>query len=303
LAAEPDLFESLVPRGLDVPAGPKIGPPERLTATLALSAIAFGVLILGVGFTLDDPAPVMPTLDVILTRTQSDTPPKAPDFLAQAANQGGGESDKAQRPREPQFADVPKPDPGMAPEPMTAQAPPPAPEYQERLLTTVGPSDRRTPKPEDRDQPPTPLPTGDELMRQSMEMARLASELDRQREAYAKRPKTKRISASTQEYEYASYMRMWVERVERVGTLNYPDEARRRGLSGRLIMTVMIKRDGSVGDILLNTPSGQKVLDEAAKATVRLAEPFPPLPQTSEDVDELYITRTWDFQAGGVSTR
>jgi protein TonB len=303
LPDEPDLFADLVPRGLDLPPGPRIGPPERLSATMALSAIAFGVLILGVGFTLDDPAPVTPTLDVILTRTRTDVPPKAADFLAQANNQGGGESDKAQRPREPQFADVPKPDPGMAPEPMTAQAPPPAPDYQERLLTTVGRTDLRTPAPEDRDHPPTPLPTGDELMRQSMEMARLAAELDRQREAYARRPKTKRISASTQEFEFASYMRMWVERVERVGTLNYPEEARRRGLSGRLILTVMIKRDGNVGDIVVNTPSGQKVLDEAAKATVRLASPFPPLPQTSEDVDELYITRTWDFQAGGVSTR
>lgn len=303
MAVEPDLFDELEARSLQVRPGPKIGPPERLSATMTLSAIAFGVLILGVGFTLDDPAPVLPTLDVILTRTTTAEPPKEADFLAQASNQGGGESDEPRRPREAQFADVPKPQPGMAPEPMTAQAPPPAPDYEERLLTTVGAADRRTPMPEDRDHPPLPLPTGEELMRQSMEMARLAAELDRQRELYAKRPRRKAISASTQEYEYATYMRAWVEKVERVGNLNYPEEARRRGLSGRLIMTVAVRRDGTVGDIVISTSSGHKVLDDAARNTVQLAEPFPPPPQTRERIDELLITRTWDFLPGGVSTR
>ena len=303
MAGEPDLFDELEARSLQVRPGPRIGPPERLSATMALSAIAFGVLILGVGFTLDDPAPVMPTLDVILTRTRTEAPPKEADFLAQASNQGGGDRDKPQRPRESQLADVPKPKPGMAPEPMTAQAPAPAPDYQERLLTTVGETARRTPAPEDRDHPPLPLPTGEELMRQSMEMARLAAELDRERELYAKRPRIKHVSASTQEFEYAAYMRAWVEKVERVGNLNYPEEARRRGLSGRLIMTVVVRRDGSVKDIVLNTPSGHKLLDDAARGTVRLAEPFAPVPQTKEAIDELHITRTWDFLPAGVSTR
>jgi protein TonB len=303
LAGEPDLFDELEARSLQVRPGPRIGPPERLSATMALSAIAFGVLILGVGFTLDDPAPVTPTLDVILTNTRTEVPPKEADFIAQANNQGGGDRDKPQRPRDSQLADVPKPKPGMAPEPMTAQAPPPAPDFQERLLTTVGDSDRRIPAPEDRDHPPLPLPTGEELVQQSMEMARLSAELARERELYAKRPKIKRVSASTQEFEYASYMRAWVEKVERVGNLNYPEEARHRGLSGRLIMTVVVRRDGTVKDIVLNDPSGHKLLDDAAARTVRLAEPFAPLPQTKEDVDELHITRTWDFLPAGISTR
>ena len=83
MAVEPDLFDELEARSLQVRPGPRIGPPERLSATMALSTIAFGVLILGVGFTLDDPAPVMPTLDVILIRTSTAEPPKEADFLAQ----------------------------------------------------------------------------------------------------------------------------------------------------------------------------------------------------------------------------
>jgi protein TonB len=68
-------------------------------------------------------------------------------------------------------------------------------------------------------------------------------------------------------------------------------------------MTVAVRRDGTVADIVISTPSGHKVLDQAAMNTVRLAEPFPPPPQTEERIDELLITRTWDFLPGGVSTR
>jgi protein TonB len=299
---EPDLFAAEAARGPALRPGPRIGPDERLSATLALATIVFGVIILGVGFTLDDPAPVLPTLDIILTRTRTDEAPKDADFLAQATNRGGGDRDRSQRPREAQLSDVPKPEPGIAPEPMTAQAPPPAPTYQERLLTTTGATDRRTPAPEDRDQPALPLPSGAELQQQSLEAARMIAELARERELYAKRPVRKFISASTREYEFAAYMQAWVEKVERVGNLNFPDEVRRRGLEGRLVMTVVVRRDGSVGDITLTTPSGEKLLDESAIRTVRLAEPFAPLPKTREGVDELYITRTWNYVSGGVST-
>ena len=63
-----------------------------------------------------------------------------------------------------------------------------------------------------------------------MRMARLAAEIHLRSERYAKRPKRKFVSASTQEYAWAGYLRDWVDRVERVGNLNYPDEARRRRL-------------------------------------------------------------------------
>lgn len=282
---------------------PGTGPGDRLGATLALSAILFGVLILGVGFALDPPAPVAPTLDVILTETRSDTPPEDADFIAQANNQGGGDSDRAERPREEQLAPVPKPDEGLAPEPLVAQAPPPEPEPVPRLLSTTGPSDQVLPQPEDQRETETePLPTGQELVEQSLEMARLAAEIERRQQLLAKRPRRKFVSASTKEYEYAAYLRAWVARVERVGNLNYPEEARSRGLSGRLVMTVAVRRDGSIENVLLNSSSGLGILDQAAMRIVRLAEPFPPLPETTERVDVLHITRTWQFQNGNVQS-
>ena len=284
-------------------AAPVIGPTERLSATLALSLVAFGVLILGVGFARDSAAPITPTLDVILTETRSDAAPEDADFIAQANNQGGGDSEVAERPREEQLAPVPKPEPGLAPETLVAQAPPPEPEPTPRLLSTTAQSEFALPPPKDqRETEPNQLAPGRELVEQSLEMARLAAEIERRQELRAKRPKRKFVSASTKEYEYASYLRAWVVKVERVGNLNYPDEARRRGLGGRLVMTVAVRRDGSIEEILLNRSSGLGVLDQAAMRIVRLSEPFPPLPRTDENIDVLHITRTWQFRNGSVAS-
>ncbi|WP_051130393.1 TonB family protein [Arenimonas oryziterrae] len=284
--------------------GPTIGPSERLSATLALSLIAFGVVILGIGFAREDAAPVVPTLDVILTQTTTPEPPKQADFIAQANNQGGGDRDKAMRPRDPQMGLDPKPQPGVAPQPMTAQAPPPAPEPEQRMLTTTVRSDRAVPLPEEQpNSPPAPLPTGRELVQRSLERARLAAEMERQQELYAKRPKRKFISASTQQYEYAAYMRAWVEKVERVGNLNCPANVCTPGLVGSLIMTVVLRPDGTIAEITITTPSGIKALDQAAIKAVRLAQPFAPIPKTAERVDELFITRTWLLNDGSLDTK
>lgn len=302
MSGNPDT-PTAVPKYQAPPAPAKIGPNERLSATLALAAILHGVVILGVGFSLEDAAPVMPTLDVILTETQTLEAPKDADFIAQANNKGGGDKDEARRPRESQLASVPKPEPGIAPIEMTQQAPILEPDPKERVLSTVANSETKVVKPEEH--PVTSLqklPTGRELMQQSLEMARLAAEIDRKQELYAKRPKRKFISASTQAYEYASYMRDWVQKVERVGNANYPEQARIKNLSGKLTMTVAIRKDGSIEDIVLNKPSGVVIIDQAAMKIVRLTEPFAPLPKTSENIDVLHITRTWDFGDGDLET-
>jgi len=279
----------------------RIGPGDRLIATLALSLLVHGIIVLGVGFSREDAAPVVPTLDVILTQTRTAKPPKQADFLAQANQQGGGDKDIAQRPGEPQLANVPKPDPGIAPKPLQAQAPPPQPDAVQRLLTTTSAPRNVAPPQEAQPVSQTPLPVGRDLTEQSLEEARLTAELLRTQQLYAKRPKKKFFSASTQEYEYAAYMRAYVARLERVGTLNYPDEARRRNLSGSVVLTVEIRRDGTLADPpQIIQSSGIPVLDQAAEQTVRLAAPFGELPRNTKDnPDILNITRTFHYVAGG----
>lgn len=286
------------PRGRPLVA-PRIGAGDRLGATLALSLIIHGIVLLGIGFAAERSAPLLPTLDVILVETRDELPPDQADFLAQASQRGGGESETPERPRERLSSETPRPEPGVAPQPLQAQAPPPQPTTSPRVITSSD-GELAIARPEDTpEQLEERLPTGETTVQQSLEMARLAAEIERQAELLARRPSRKFVSASTREYEYAGYMRSWVTQVERVGNLNYPEEARRRQLTGRLMMTVAVRRDGSVESIDIVNPSGYPILDQAAVRVVRLAEPFPPLPRTDANPDVLHITRTWEWTIGG----
>ncbi|HJW46247.1 MAG TPA: TonB family protein [Lysobacter sp.] len=276
-----------------------IGENRRISATMVLSVLVHAMLVLGVGWAVESAAPVMPTLDVILTETTSPLTQKQADFLAQATNQGGGEHDKSSRPRETQSGPAPQPEPGIAPRPLQAQSPAPQPAPQDRVISslrseaTVAKA-QATPPPDER-----LLPRGREKIARDMAMARLAAEIHLRSERYAKRPKRKFVSASTQEYAWATYLSEWVKRVERVGNLNYPDEARQRRLAGAVVITIAIRRNGSVETAQIVKSSGIPLLDSSALRIAKLAEPYAALPRTEDNPDILHVTRTWQFLPGG----
>ena len=284
---------------LPVPAPPVIGESTRLSATMVLSVLLHAMLILGLGFAVEDAAPVMPTLDVILSQTRTALTPAQADFLAQANNQGGGEHDKSSRPTAPQAGPLPQPVDGLAPRPLHAQTPAPSPPPEARVISSINATDPM-PSPQVRQHvEPTPLPQGREKIDRDIEMARLAAEIQLRSQQYAKRPKRKFVSASTREYAWAQYLRGWVDRVERVGNLNYPDEARRRRIGGLVVISVAVRRDGSVESTQIVQSSHVPMLDNAALRIVKLSEPFAPLPKTQDDPDVLHVTRTWQFMPGG----
>ena len=141
-----------------------------------------------------------------------------------------------------------------------------------------------------------PMPDATELLANSLKIASLSAELDRKLEARSQRPRRKFISASTKEYKYAAYMEAWRAKVERVGNLNYPDDARKNNISGSLILDVALNNDGSVNQITVRRSSGSRVLDDAAIHIVELSSPFAPFPdQIRQETDILHITRTWQF--------
>ncbi|MEP6899968.1 MAG: TonB family protein [Rhodanobacter sp.] len=275
--------------------------PEPIGATMLFSLLLHGVLLLGITFHFAKTKSTLPTLDVTLVNVANQEAPDKADFLAQANNTGGGQSDQAARPSQMFSGALPRPDPGVAAQAVEASTPQAREATPTRLVTTSGAtdftvaSDTAQTRVDPVDQPPT----ADELRRQ-LAIAQLAAELRNKKENYAKRPKVKYLTASTREYAFAAYMRGWSDRVERVGNLNYPDEARRRGLHGDVLLTVVLNLDGSIKSIEVIQSSGQKLLDSAAERIVRLAAPFPPAPKSGERIDELNITRTWQFQPDNV---
>jgi protein TonB len=272
---------------------------NKFGATFIFSLLVHGLLLFGIGFSYVATRPALPTLDVTLVNVANNEAPDKADFLAQANNKGGGESDKSQRPSQPFSGLLPTPSQGTAPQPVTAATPSPQQATDQRMLTTTGQANFSVNSDDAKDTRDTPA-TAEEA-RVAQEAAQLAAEVRQQAQAYAKRPHKKFISANTKEYVYAAYMRGWVDRIERVGNLNYPQQAREQHLHGDVILTVGLNRDGSLNNIDVTQSSGNSVIDKAAIAIVKLCAPFPPLPPDSkEKVDILYITRTWQFQPGDV---
>ena len=272
-----------------------------LVATMQVAIIAsiafHAFLVLGLGFKmigaggLDEPHNVM---DVVLVNSKSAARPDKADALAQANLDGGGNTDQKLRAKSPFPAVDPK-DP--SPEMKAAQSRVKELEAEAKELMIslkskavvaqaapplVGPAQSDA---EARD-----------LLQKSLEIERLEAQIRREHQAYQERPKRKFIGARTSEYRFAQYIDNWREKIERIGNLNYPEEAKARGIHASLQLTVAIKADGEVETIEINKSSGHKFLDQAAIRIVRLAAPFDRFPGSIRaDTDILHITRTWTF--------
>lgn len=96
--------------------------------------------------------------------------------------------------------------------------------------------------------------------------------------------------------DFAYYLQSWRRKVERIGQLNYPREARAEGIVGSLRLLVTIAPDGALNEVRVLETSGHPLLDDAALRIVRLAAPYAPFsPAMRATTDLLEIERTWRF--------
>lgn len=273
-------------------------PSDTLTVSLFIAAALHAIVILGLGFVSFSTAiSAPPTLEVILVQPSDSEAPEVADYIAQVSQDGGGQSDDNARPSSPFASDQDFDTDGVAPVPVVSSAPRPVQTNADEVITATF-SEREIVVDVDAEESLVETERVDTvLIEQNLDIARLTAEIDRQKEEFAKRPKKKFINARTQEAASAEYMKYWVEKVERVGNLNYPDAARRRELTGALILTVGIMKNGEIESISIDESSAQRVLDDAARRIVELSGPFQPLQGTlAEQADIIYITRTWEFR-------
>lgn len=269
------------------------GQTDRLGVTLLLAAAFHAFVILGITFKPFDPARPehrQQSLEIIVVNQPVEPPEEdeQADFLAQTSQQGSGEQ---REPVKPSFEETPPPTPPARP----VQ---PAPQPREQPLTAEVSPEQTVQKPTAEKTPP--LSASQLLTSKALEIARLTAELERKTRAYARMPKRKAISASTREYKYAAYLDAWRRKVERIGNLNYPDQAKRDSLYGNLVLHVAVRADGSVERVRVLHSSGHKILDDAAVRIVRMSAPFSPFPEEiRKETDILDITRTWQFLRSG----
>lgn len=268
-----------------------------LTAAMIFSVALHAFALFGVGLVMPDPrnaASFAQPLQVVLVNSKSQSRPVKADALAQADLDGGGNTPEDRQARTP----LPTIGDGQqfTPE-QVAKRVAELEEESKRVMSRLK-SDYKVAQPELRKQQNTAPSSGEDLVEKAMEIARLEAQISKNFDAYQKLPRRKFIGARTREYRFAQYIEDWRIKVERIGNLNYPEEARQRQLYGKLQLSVSIRADGSLESVELNRTSGHRILDAAAERIVRLAgkNGFAPLPpEITKDTDILTIVRTWTF--------
>jgi protein TonB len=264
---------------------------DRLTVTVFLAGLFHLIVILGVTFAppVSDPS-IVPTLEVLLI--DNSLPESAKNdrarYLAGRTQQGSGNAADG-RTREPGSGAAPVDAPGD-----TEPGREPVPDSREaegNVLASAGRATRfvsdpvRTPLPKALDAGiPTPFAGPDPN-------AALALKGRERRELL--------VTPSTRASDVAVYLDAWKRRIEQVGTLNFPNEARRRHLSGNPLVLVVLASNGGLVRADVRRSSGHAELDQAALDILKLATPFEAFPQElAVRYDVLRFSYEWEFVAG-----
>lgn len=272
---------------------------RRLWIAIGIS-LAFHGLLLALHFTFPDSSKAFreKAMDIILVNAKSARKPTDAQALAQANLDGGGNTEENRRAKTP-LPPTPHQTEGDTVQQMqrrvqeleTAQQKLLA---QAKSLRNVAAADTAAEQPS-----PAPSVSGLDLAESARAMARLEGEISKTADEYSKRPRKKFVGARTEEYALAAYLDGWKQKIERIGTLNYPEEARGKLYGAVVIFVELSAEDGSLYNAEISKSSGHKVLDQAALRILRMAAPFGPIPkQGLGGATVLSFARTWYFTQG-----
>ncbi|MGA0201903.1 MAG: energy transducer TonB [Pseudohongiellaceae bacterium] len=267
-----------------------------------LSACAHALLVLGVGFTYLTDANDEATIEVTLAQYRSQIQPDDADFIAQENQTGSGSQHEATVPSSPFLSDLNDADINEvrpAPEAQVLNETPEQPNLT--ALTSINAEQviaqqRNAPEQEEK-QALSEQSSSEEI---SLAIASLQAQLDLQQQAFARQPRKYTLSsASARKSHEASYLDSWRRRVEAVGNINYPVQARQQQVYGNVRMLIALNASGQISETRIIQSSGESLLDQAAVDIVNLAAPFEPFPEELKaEADILEIVRTFRFHEG-----
>ncbi len=278
-------------------------PTLKIALVISVAVHAVLIVLLTIHFVVPKIFKLMrdPQIEIVLVNAKTETQPVKAEVMAQVSLAAGGDHDKgrATSPLPPQEND----EEGDALKHSQKRVET-LEEQQRRLMTQVHKQKQMVRDILDR-KPDLhePKPSGTDLMENSKAMARNFAAIDKNVEEYNKRPRKGVFGINAKGHSTALYVNAWQQKVERIGTQNYPDAARGK-FYGQLILTVHINPDGSVADIDLDKSSGNEVLDRAAIRIVRRGEPYAKFTdEMRSEMDLLTLTRTWIFTNETLQTK
>jgi protein TonB len=279
-------------------------PPaqDRMLTTVFLAALLHGIVILGITFgatrgsSSDDAAA---GLEVVLVNDRAPSAAQNPDarYLSQRTQLGSGNSLKGERTLIPRSSlmpldrmGIPSGD-GLAPVQAGNDA------GEDELIATHAPSVKIlyfASANEASEASELPL-----LMEKRPDLAMTPNDDGVQLRMRGESKNQLWIAADTRESDVAVYLDSWRRKIERVGTMNFPDVARRRKLSGTPVIEVTIGADGKLLNASVRHTSGHAEIDEAALRILKLAAPYDRFPtELTAKHDEIRIAYEWQFLAG-----
>ena len=274
---------------------------ERNFRIALVASLAIHAIVLSIHFKLPEAAGRVAeqALDVILVNSKGPRKPtEHVQAKAQANLDGGGNTDEDRRATTPLPASLQMQEGDNLKQ--AQQKVRQLEQQQQQLLTSLR-AQRPTTSPAGRNDPSLPTPTinsGNDLSNAALAIARLEAEIARNLDAYNRRPRRKFIGARVEEYKFAQYVEDWRQRVEHLGNLNYPEAAKGR-YYGNVVLTVVIRADGSLVQVDVDRSSGNKILDAAARRIIEIGAPYPPFPPAIRaEATELQISRTLFFMRG-----
>ena len=241
-----------------------------LTVSVALHLILLAIRFVAAPMPLTRPPDS--SLEVILVNARSNDKPVKPTAIAQFDLNGGGEHDMGRatsflpRERDSSDGEVLK-ESQSAVDRLEAE--------QRRVVAQIRP----TAAPVAPEAPPnvqtTEMAPQTDLTTSMKAIARLEAQIDKDTRDLNARPRRGYIGPTTRGASYALYYSQWKDRVERIGTVNYPEQARGR-IYGDLMLRVVLNADGTIyhDEVEVTRSSGSPILDRAAKRIVRLGAPY-----------------------------
>jgi periplasmic protein TonB len=270
-----------------------------LSVAFAASFLVHGAL-LAVRFVDPDThkaKPLDPGLEVILVNAKHDRKPLKADALAQANLDGGGRADSG-RSKSP-LPDMRRSEDGDSAKAVQRRIE--QLEQQQRMLARLGNSADALYATTDplKARDVKPQPDGADDNDSAREIARRIAEIAKRIEDENKRPRKTIASPSTMEAAHAIYYSNVRERIEKIGTLNFPKKDGVK-LYGELIISISIFQTGEIyakdkdGGISVDLSSGIPALDQAARRIVQRAAPFGTFPKgmRTQGKDDVFVMIT-----------
>ncbi|TAK91424.1 MAG: TonB family protein [Burkholderiaceae bacterium] len=243
-----------------------------------------------------------PNIEIVLVNAKTESRPNNAEVLAQVSMDAGGDRDtgRASSPLPPEEDS----EPGDALKSVQKRVET-LEEQQRRLMSQMREQKQRVHELLDHkpDKSIDPQMTGTELLESSKAMVKQFAVIDKQVEDYNKRPRKGVYGINAKGHSTALYVSAWQQKIEKIGSQNYPDAARGK-FYGKLVLTVHLKPDGAVEAIDLDKSSGNDILDRAAVNIVKMGEPYARFTdEMRAEMDVLVLTRTWIFTNDSLQTK